>query len=205
MADTHDTRNLWFWLLSAIAVLGLCILGAVLWSARQTSYWAQLIGSLLALFGLLYTYLRANHHGDTVREQLAQFSRRLLGKPQRVSATVHVPRMEARGRLSAHVEVGLPDRPELELQEQIDHLAQYIREHVLRGVRQAFERLEQLQSRIDRVEEIAAEKAAEAYDKARADIDALRRELDQSAGLDLRWAVFGVYIATIGVALSICA
>jgi hypothetical protein len=44
--------------------------------------------------------------------------------------------------------------------------------------------------------------ATEAYNQAKAEIDQLRRKLDPSAALDLRWAIFGLYVATTGAALS---
>jgi hypothetical protein len=36
----------------------------------------------------------------------------------------------------------------------------------------------------------------------RKELSTLRRDLDQTTALDLRRAIFGVYIATVGVALS---
>jgi hypothetical protein len=71
--------------------------------------------------------------------------------------------------------------------------------------KQAFGRVEKLQSDVDRAHTAAAEKSAEAYNKAMAELDKLRHEQKQTTAVDLRWAIFGIYVATIGMALSYAA
>ena len=68
--------------------------------------------------------------------------------------------------------------------------------------KQIFPRLDQLKADIEQANNLAAEMATDAYNEVNTDIDQLRRELDQSQALDLRWAIFGLYIATIDVALG---
>jgi hypothetical protein len=62
--------------------------------------------------------------------------------------------------------------------------------------------LDQIKIDIQKAGEEASSQADEAYSKARAEMDKLRHELDRGASLDLKWAILGLYIATIGVALS---
>jgi hypothetical protein len=151
----------------------------------------------------LFAYLRASHRGDTISEQLREFFLRLIGKRPTEEHSD-----EALGiitlRASDSTEVVLPDRPELPVQEQIDMLAAYIRDHVMGNFKAVFERLEQLKVKVEKAQTAAVEKSTEAYNKAAAELQQLRRELDQTQVLDLRWAIFGIYIAVIGVALSYC-
>jgi hypothetical protein len=91
------------------------------------------------------------------------------------------------------------------LQEQIDRRADYIRTHVMGNFKQAFGRIQKLQSDVDRAHTAVAEKSAEPYNKAMAELDKLRHEQKQTTALDLRWAIFGIYVVSVGVALSYCA
>jgi hypothetical protein len=199
--NTVETLKLWAWLVTGLVALGASIVLGVL-----TCWWfaaaiAQLIGSALTFVGLLFAYLRARHPGETLREHLYAFGLRLIGR-QPVPFGVTTGTAHGTGHFSAYAEAGLQDQPDLDLQDQIDRLADYIRQHVMGNFRQVFDRLNQIKIDIEQANNAATEKANEAYRKARADIDELRRDLDQSAALDLRWAIFGLYIATIGVALN---
>jgi hypothetical protein len=196
-----DAIRLWSWLISGLAVSVISIVCAQMLSVKYTSITTQLVGSLLTLFGLLFAYLRASHRGDTVREQLRALGLRLIGRRE-----IEVHSAQASGTMNirgyAYGEVDLQDWPELPVQEQIDKMADYIRNHVMGNFRQVFDRLEKLKSDVEQAHTAAADKSAEAYNKAKAELDQLRRELEQRQVLDLRWAIFGIYIATIGVALS---
>jgi hypothetical protein len=97
---------------------------------------------------------------------------------------------------------GLRSHSELELQAQIDEVVGYTNNSVTGDIVQILLRLDGLKVATDRVARLATERSTEAYQKARAEVDELRRKLDRSAALDLRWAIFGVYVTTIGVALS---
>ncbi len=200
-ANTADALRLWSWIIAGAVVLAVSIVCAVLVSWKYTSIATQFVGSLLAFLGLLFAYLRARHRGDTAREQLREFGLRLIGR-RRIDRHSVDASATATLRAYAYAEVVLQDRPELPTQEQIDNLAAYIRDHVMGNFKQIFERLDRLKSDVDRAHNAAAEKSAEAYDKAKAELEQLRRELDRTQVLDLRWAIFGIYIATIGVALS---
>jgi hypothetical protein len=68
--------------------------------------------------------------------------------------------------------------------------------------KQIFTRLDEIKADIEQANSAATEKTNEAYNQAKAEIDKFRTELDRSQALDLRWAIFGLYIASIGVALS---
>jgi hypothetical protein len=59
-----------------------------------------------------------------------------------------------------------------------------------------------LKTDVDRAHAAATQQSTEAYSKAKAEIDRLRRELEQTQVLDLRWAIFGIYMIAIGIALS---
>ena len=173
---------------------------AVLTSAKCTSITTQLVGSVLAFLGLLTAYLRARHRGDTVWEQIRGFFLRLVGRP----VPEPVPEAQASGtyafRGGATKSRPLWPHRELDIQDQIDGIVEHINK-VGGDITEIFGHLGGLQAAVVRLDGLAVEKSTEAYQKARAEIDELRRE-DQSAALDLRWAIFGVYIATIGVALS---
>lgn len=201
--NVADALKLWAWLVSAAAVLVASIALGKLTSWWFASVTGQVIGSALAFIGLLVAYMRARHPGETMREQLQEFGRRLVGRQRdNKSATAGTAKFRIYG--SGYAEVGLGDQPDLGLQEQIDRLADYIRGHIMPNFKQIFGRLDQIKIDIEKAKDEAAAKADEAYRKAKADIDALRNELDQGAALDLRWAIFGLYVATIGVALSYC-
>jgi hypothetical protein len=202
VGDRYDTRNLWFWLLSALGVLALCIIAAVGWSAKSTSFWAQLIGSTLTFIGLLVAYMRAKHPGDTLAAHIRGFVLRLVCK----QTSKPTPIGQASGTYAFRGGV-IPDRGfrhdrDLDLQAQIDDIVGYLNDDLVREAVAVGGRLDELKAETARTAGLADERSAEAYQKAKAQIDELKRELDRSAALDLRWAIFGLYVATIGVALS---
>lgn len=73
---------------------------------------------------------------------------------------------------------------------------------MLPNISKAYELLGQLQTDVDRANSAAAQKSTEAYQRAKDDIDQLRHELARKQVLDLRYAMFGIYMIAIGIALS---
>ena len=59
-----------------------------------------------------------------------------------------------------------------------------------------------LQIAVEKANSAAVEQSKMAYNKSFDDLQRFGREQDQKQVLDLRWAIFGIYILTIGVALS---
>lgn len=59
-----------------------------------------------------------------------------------------------------------------------------------------------LRTDINSVREHASALAAQTAERLQAQIDDLRRELDTKEVLDLRWAIYGLLITAIGIALS---
>ncbi|MGB8390720.1 hypothetical protein [Mycobacterium sp.] len=76
---------------------------------------------------------------------------------------------------------------------------------MLPDISKAYQLLGQVQADVDRANTAAAQKSTEAYQKAKAEIDQLRQKLVRNQVLDLRYAMFGICMIAIGIALSYCA
>jgi hypothetical protein len=77
--NTAEALKLWAWIVSGLAVLVASIVLGFVASWQFASITAQLVGSGLAFGGLLIAYLRARNPGETLRQQLREFVRRLFG------------------------------------------------------------------------------------------------------------------------------
>ena len=196
-----EALRLWRWVIAVLAVAVVCVLLAWLLSAKVTSISAQLFGSLLTLFGLLFAYLQVSNRGKTVPAQLREFFLTLIGRHQ---PNVHSIECAATVTASCSVDlqVVLRDLRELPVQEQIDKLAHYIRNHVTEDHGQLLHRLKELQSVVEKAHSAAFEQSKMAYKKSSDDLQQFGREQDQQQVLELRWAIFGIYIMTIGTVLS---
>jgi hypothetical protein len=73
---------------------------------------------------------------------------------------------------------------------------------VLPDLSRAYQLLDQAQDRCGPGARRRHTAVHQAYSKAKAEIDRLRREPEQTQVLDLRWAIFGIYMIAIGIALS---
>ena len=181
----------------------LCIAFGIVTSWQTASLWEQFIGSVLAFFGLLVAYLRASHRGDTVWEQLREFGLRLFGKNPSPLAIASRGRDQIIRPAGAVLQYPLADLDGLTLQQQIEGLATYVRTRVNNRTQQLLQRVGALEVAIVDAQDAATETAHENYRRAKRDLARLQRELNQSAALDLRWAIFGIYIATIGLGLGL--
>jgi hypothetical protein len=196
-----EALKLWAWLIAGILALAANIVLGLLTSWKFASTTGQLIGSALAFIGLLVAYLRARHPGETLAEQVRQFGRRLCGRATRT----HTGEASANLTLRPSGAVGLApleDLKGLTVQQQVDALAFYIRNTMNTRTQVLLERVGALKVALSDAQDAAAEKAEEIYRRVRVDLEEMRRDMKQSAVLDLRFAIFGLYVATIGVALS---
>ncbi|OBB47104.1 hypothetical protein A5752_24650 [Mycobacterium sp. 852002-51961_SCH5331710] len=183
-----------------VLALGIFAGAIVSWSCASITL--QLLGSLLTLFGFLFAYLRASHRGDTVVEQLRRFSHRLIGKQPPIA---HAGSAHLNVTVTPNGAVGLTplqDLDDLRIQDQVDLLAAYIRDRVNARTAQLYSRLGALEVEVARAHAAVDERAEEMYQKILKDLGDLRADLDRTQVLDLRTAIFGIYMIAAGVALG---
>ena len=171
------------------------------WSTASNA--AQLAGSLMALVGLLVAYLRAKNPDVPVSRQVRNFIRRALcgvSPPE-----VHHRHVEFTGGYrfdaTAHSLAPLETLDGLPIQQQVDRLARYLRDVVNERHEKLLAKLDELEADIAKAHDHADEKARETYRKIMEHLAELDRKVTRVQVLDLSVALFGLYVATIGLAL----
>lgn len=182
---------------------------ASIWLGKLTSWsvasvTTQLIGSGLALVGLLVAYLRASNPETSVPNQLRTFLHRLafgLPRPQlhKASATLSV---DISLGAEAYGLSPLPDLTGLPTQQQVDLLADYIRNTANPRMQRADQKLHVLEQDVAKAHDHADAKAEQTYQRLLHHHADLQRQVNRVQVLDVRVAMFGLYIAIVGMALG---
>jgi hypothetical protein len=187
-----------------------------IWVAADHHFWGntlQIIGSVVAAAGLFGAYVRS-HHTKSLPEyavwRLQQFWRcvkdrwlRLWRRPRNVAVTagpaVIIATGGGAGVLTADAKVGLDPDASVEVRLSLLESA----------VNQLADRMPRVENRVDTlardVERVAADASTrhhETLQHIERRIDDLDRRLNMKQVVDLRWAIIGILIATVGIALS---
>ena len=214
IVGTREWRLTWWgWLAVAVAVTGVAVAVRLV---PERIWWAttlQFIGSSVTAGGLLGAYVRSKH-GLTltvyIRQQRTRVSEgvqrtwaRVLRRPRRVTgkasgALVVIPSMFASAVvLPASLQVDTTAPFQVQLAQVAEHVNRLIDR--LPDINRRLNRVDQgLKNITNDLETVKTETLA----RIESEIEQLRERLDVTQVLDLRWAIIGLFITTVGIALS---
>ncbi|MEV0541923.1 hypothetical protein [Nocardia salmonicida] len=163
----------------------------------------ELIGSAITTCGLAYAYTRATGSLEVWVARFGRIWRRITRQSQ--SATVHVTAAAAgAGALSVDAYAVFQLDPDMPVQDQLNAIAEFCRESQAQSsqIRQRFAAHDR---DIASAREHAEQLAGQARDGAAKDLQTFSSALDDRSALDLRVAISGVAITTVGIALGFLA
>jgi hypothetical protein len=205
-----------WWLPVPLGLVAIAIaLASLIIEIPDRHWWAttlQLVGATVAFGGFSNAYVRAAY-GESVWRQLLVWAKqfrgllrrmwaRLVGKsidvvinapPAGASAGMFAPTVTVSGRVLLN--------PSLPLDEQIAQLVTFVN-NLAERLPELAEEIGRLDGRIDKVSADAAKAAADALSHMKSGIDKLTGRIERSQVLDLRWAIAGLFITVVGIALS---
>ncbi|GKU35967.1 prefoldin domain-containing protein [Mycobacterium montefiorense] len=173
----------------------------------------QLVGGILAFCGFGSAYVRAAY-GLPVpiwfKEHVSRFHRwitrlwnKLLRKPISVSVFPGTAKIKVRAHTPSIRQY--PGALSLDrtrpLKQQVAQIADYANK-LQAEVPKLLDEIGRLDGRIDKVHVGASESAEKALDHIQKEIEALTKRLDQSLVKDLQWAICGLGITVVGIALG---
>ncbi len=159
----------------------------------------QLIGAIVTAIGLALAWLRAKYRTNFVGllKLLREWIRRLICGPGSVDVTTESAAMTMTGGFAV-VYKNYYINKNLTTKENLQKLADLVNEYIPKVEKD----LTALRIEITQVRAHASNLAAETLQHLQDQIAELRRDIDAKQVLDLRWAIVGLVIAAIGIALS---
>jgi hypothetical protein len=200
--------------------LGVVAVALAIWSLAleipDRKLWAttlQLVGGAVAFLGFSSAYVRARY-GLTLRAWIWQWvsgfgrwAKRMWDKLRRKrrSISINVPSIVITAQMGTpHIKMypgALALDETLPLEQQIAQIAEYANK-LQAEVPKLLDEVHRLDGRIDQAQAGASDLAQETLTHLRDEISELRTHLDWAQVLDLRWAIVGLFITVVGIALS---
>jgi hypothetical protein len=175
------------------------------------STYLQIVGSAVTFLGFSSAYVRAAY-GRTLPDQVVFWAKgfgarlaRLLARLRHrgINHVVHAALDVALVTDSAHFKLTSAFALDtgIRLGKQVEQLVEFVN-RVAAQVSAVRDEIQRLDSRIDQTSADAAQATADTLAHLKGQIDELSARLDRAQVLDLRWAILGLFIMVVGIALS---
>ena len=189
------------------------MLRAMVFSIGTWATTLQLVGGAVAFLGFSSAYVRARY-GLTLRAwiwrwvpRFGRWAKRMWDKLRRkhrnssinVAAPVITAQMGAPHITMYPSPLALDET--LPLEQRVAQIAEYAN-RLQAEVPKLMDEVHRLDGRIDQAQAGASDLAQETLTHLRDEISELRTHLDWAQVLDLRWAIVGLFITVVGIALS---
>jgi hypothetical protein len=168
----------------------------------------QLVGAVVTFGGLWTAWLRARH-GVTIAGLamqlwdwiLKQFAK-LFGWPRPMVVQPGGAHLKLYAETTAGGFVTFNVISSMSTEENLERLAQFVNNLSGKTIPQIERHIVNLRSDINKTRTHASDLASQTVAHFQERIDSLQQELDNKQVLDLRWAIYGLLITVIGIALS---